>query len=403
MRSLITAATALLLSASAVAGPTKTGPVLMPPADSGLAVSALSVQGGRVAGLPSVLVEVRQDGVAVEGEPVLVLSAGVLNPRPGQLENGVILPVYERIIGKVGGREFLGAEPPFLGVMAVDAQVPAATLSLVLESARLARAERLLFLVDDAVAREPWMPEPLPEGAARLQDPSYNAVIDVSDKGFEIIDVAAILTPRDLRGLACPKTCSSVAELPWDALDRVLGTLADKSEEAPLVRVMTRQGELPSGALIRAVGTARQHFDVVTLAGLAGKEGGGRLSLGDGAGASEAISLSGKLVGVSSVLARPAEDEGVVGIPEFQIRQALDRVAGRTRGCAAQGGPDTVITVRFEVDEDGAVSAATVTDTSVKARAPGKCVLSVVREVSFPKPMGTAPFVVNWTFDATEE
>lgn len=393
MRALPLLLTSLLLIAAV---PPQTGDLVLPRGARAQALPATAIRAGRVGGVPSIYIEVRMDGIAVQGEPVQVLTAGVAPPSPD--DEVVLRAVYERLVSKVGLRRLRGVTGPLLGVLAVDGRVPAATLERVLESARFAGVERLLFLVEDPFAREPWAPERLPAGAPVLEDPRYDVIVIVGREGFEIVESDGTLSPAALGGLDCGGPCASVADMPWEALERVVEALADGREQPVAVNVITREADLPSAALIGAIGRARARFEVVSVDVVPATEAGG-LPLGDPITAAP-VRLAGKLVGVSAVLPHPAADEKVAGIPTFELQQALSKVAGRTRACVAQAGPEAEVVVRFEIDEDGWVQAATVMSSSSDQLGPGRCVLREVREVRFPKPVGPVPFVTTWTFDA---
>ena len=391
---------ALFLALIAHTAPPSTGPVSLPVIEGSQAVPAEALHIGRVGGKPAIYVEVRMDGVAVDGEPVLVLREGSA-PRAADGE-AVLRPVFERAAERIGDRKRDGAgrpelgedgDLPFVAVLAIDARVETGVLVRVSESLRHAGVEQLALLVDDSGARELWQAA-RPGGAARLQSPTFELVVVVSHDGFEVVETDVTLSARDQRGLTCTDSCGSVDKLPWDALERVLGVLGERYDAAMPVKVVTRERDLPVAALLGAVGRARTHFDVVVPGLLGDPLLGGTLEID---GKAEPQALNGRLEVISVVLPAVSEAQRLTGVPRHEVDARFVEVDGRLQACLAQGGADTEIGVRFEVDAKGKVSAATISRSTVDEPSPGQCVLRIVRELEFEPPYGEPPFVVTRT------
>jgi len=392
---------ALLAPLSAPAAtPAQTGDVALPRAQGSQAVPAQGLRTGRVGGLPAVFVEVRVDGVSVEGEPVLVLRQGQTPTTKEQA--GLLRPVYDRLLSKVAARQITGARTPFVAVIALDARVEAGVLQGVAESARQAGVEQLAFMVQDTRVIEPWTAA-RPDGQASLVDAEWDVIVLASQGGFEIVEAQASLKARDLRGLACTNdACGTVEALPWTALERVLERLGQARGRQARVRIATRESDLPAAVLIGGLARARQHFDVVGIGVLDEPILGGGLTH-EQASEAEVHDLSGRLEVVSATLPTVADDERVSGIPQHAVERAFRDASGRTRACMAQAGSGSRVDVRLEVDDEGQVSAATVTRHAERGLSAGECVVRVVRTLEFPPPTGPdLPIVIERTFRAED-
>lgn len=386
----------VLLSALAAlaAIPAETGPILAPAAEGATAIPARALRTGRVGGRPAVFIEARFDGVSVDGEPVLVLRDGRAPVTPGQ--EALLPAVYQRLYAKVSPRIGSGADVPFVAVLAIDGRVESDTLVRLAESARQAGVERLAVLVADRRVDQPWVS---PRDAERLTGLQYEVLVSVGRTGFEVVDAEGRVPASVTRRLACGgEGCGSVTGLPWDALESALERIGRSSGRDVAVRVVARERDLPVAALVGAMDVAARHFDVINPALATEPVLGGGLEV---SGEPVALEISGRLEAIPVTLEHVPDSDRVEGIPQYAMNQAFTAVQGRTRACLRQIGPEAELEVRFEVDDEGTISAATVAEASADvSRSAQQCLLRVVREVDMPVPVGPTPFRARWTFSA---
>lgn len=381
------------MTLQAQAAPVETGAIALPSVESAQAFPAAGVRYGRVGGMPAVLVEVRWDGISVDGEPVQVLAAGIPNERP---TDGVLIPVYERAIAKVADRRMKGAKGTMLGVVALDGRVPVGTLVPVVESLRFGGMGQILFMTEPSNARESWVPSQVEGGMLELDARAYDAVVSVSSGGFEVVDREGNLGPKQLKGLRCDEPCRSVDTLPWDALSAVLNGLVTDSGAPPVIAVRGLESSMPSGVLLQAIGKVREAGALPTLGAWNGGQTGESIAWDSTAAAP--IRMGGRLEGVSILLASLDSGEKRSGLPAFQVEAALRKSVDPIRACVRQLGKDGSMETRLEIGAEGTVQAAMVTnEVPVSA---SRCLLRVIRSVEFPEPSGDLPIVVTWKFDS---
>jgi TonB family protein len=94
----------------------------------------------------------------------------------------------------------------------------------------------------------------------------------------------------------------------------------------------------------------------------------------------------------------PAEEPG---LEEDEIRSVVEAKNGAVRGCHAiefigRDSSGGTVTVDLEINPDGSVASAEITDSDFESRTMHDCVLDITRRLRFPEARGSTD--ISWRF-----